>query len=33
MKGDDIRNRVYRNMRLLLVLAVFAIVFWYLFIK
>ncbi|MDR0757024.1 MAG: hypothetical protein LBF85_04165 [Tannerella sp.] len=33
MKGDDIRNRVYRNMRLILVLALLGFIFWYLFIK
>ncbi|MDR3252489.1 MAG: hypothetical protein LBT35_02875 [Tannerella sp.] len=32
-KGDDIRNRVYKNMRLILVLAILAAVFWYLFWK
>ncbi|MDR1331753.1 MAG: hypothetical protein LBK07_06575 [Tannerella sp.] len=33
MKGDDVHNRVYKNMRLLLLLAVLAAVFWYLFLK
>jgi hypothetical protein len=33
IKGDDIRNRMYKNMRLILVMAVLAVVFWYLFIK
>jgi hypothetical protein len=32
-KGDDLRNRVYKNMRLLLLLAVLALLFWYLFLK
>jgi len=32
-KGDDIRNRVYKNMRLLLILAVLGVLFWYLFLK
>lgn len=30
-KGDDIRNRVYKNMRLLLVLAILAFLYWYFF--
>ncbi|MDR2121273.1 MAG: hypothetical protein LBP64_10450 [Tannerella sp.] len=33
VKGDDIHNRTYRNMRLLLLLAVLAVVFWYLFMR
>ncbi|MDR2764887.1 MAG: hypothetical protein LBB90_07640 [Tannerella sp.] len=32
-KGEDMQSRVYRNMRLLLVLAVMAILFWYLFLR
>ncbi|MDR2041754.1 MAG: hypothetical protein LBP98_05490 [Tannerella sp.] len=32
-KGEDVQNRIYRNMRLLLVLAVLAMLFWYLFLK
>jgi hypothetical protein len=32
-KGEDMQNRIYRNMRLLLVLAVLAVLFWYLFLK
>ncbi|MDR3268733.1 MAG: hypothetical protein LBT83_06665 [Tannerella sp.] len=32
-KGDDVRNRIYKNMRLLLVLALLALLFWYLFLK
>jgi hypothetical protein len=33
MKGDDVRNRVYKNMRLILVLVLLGFVFWYLFLK
>jgi hypothetical protein len=33
IKGDDIRNRLYKNTRLILILALLALVFWYLFIK
>jgi len=32
-KGDDIRNRVYKNMRLLLILVILIFAFWYLFLK
>jgi hypothetical protein len=32
-KGDDIRNRVYKNMRLILVMAILAIILWYFFLK
>ena len=32
-KGDDVRNRVYKNMRLLLIIVVLAFIFWYLFMK
>ncbi|MDR2914145.1 MAG: hypothetical protein LBV74_04845 [Tannerella sp.] len=32
-KGDDIRSRVYKNMRLLLIAAILGVVFWYLFLK
>jgi hypothetical protein len=33
MRGDGVRDRIYRNMRLLLVLAVLGMLFWYLFLK
>jgi hypothetical protein len=32
-KGDDIRNRVYKNMRLILVLAILGVIFWYFYLK
>jgi len=32
-KGDDIRNRVYKNMRLILILCILGIVYWYFFLK
>ncbi|MDR1455009.1 MAG: hypothetical protein LBJ01_05095 [Tannerella sp.] len=32
-KGGDARSRTYGNMRLLLVLALLAMLFWYLFLK
>ncbi|MDR0393629.1 MAG: hypothetical protein LBH77_00565 [Tannerella sp.] len=32
-KGDDIRNRVYKNMRLILILAILGVVLWYFYFK
>ena len=32
-KGDDIRNRIYKNMRLIVLLIVAALAFWYFFLK
>lgn len=32
-KGDDIRSRVYKNMRLLLILAILGVILWYFFLK
>ena len=32
-KGDEIRDRVYRNMRLILILVLLGIAFWYFFLK
>ena len=32
-KGDDIRNRVYKNARLLLILALLIFIFWFFFLK
>jgi len=32
-KGDDIRNRVNKNMRLLLVLAILLFLLWFFFLK
>ena len=32
-KGDSVRNRVYKNMRLILVLVLAAIAYWYFFVK
>lgn len=32
-KGDTVRDRVYKNMRLLLVLSILAVIFWYLFLR
>jgi hypothetical protein len=32
-KGDDVRNRLNRNMRLLLVLALLAALYWFLYLR
>ena len=32
-KGDDIRNRIYKNMRLILLLVIAALAYWYFFMK
>jgi len=32
-RGDEIRDRVYKNMRRLLFIAVLCFIFWYLFMK
>jgi hypothetical protein len=32
-KGDDIRNRVYKNMRLILILALLSVIFWYFYLR
>ena len=32
-RGDDIRNRLYKNMRLLLILAILGFVLWYFFLN
>ena len=32
-KGDDVRNRVYKNMRLILFLILLALAYWYFFVK
>lgn len=32
-KGDDVRNRIYKNMRLLLILAILSLIFWFLYIR
>ena len=32
-KGDDIRSRIYKNMRLFLLLIIAAIAYWYFFVK
>jgi len=32
-RGDDIRNRVYKNMRLLLILAILGFLYWFFFLK
>ena len=32
-RGDDIRNRLYKNMRLLLFLVILGFLLWYFFIK
>ena len=32
-KGDDVRNRLYKNMRLILLLVLMAIAYWYFFVK
>ena len=30
-KGDDIRDRVYKNMRLILILVILGFIYWYFF--
>ena len=32
-RGDDVRNRVYKNMRLLLILSVLMFLLWFYFLK
>jgi hypothetical protein len=32
-KGDDIGSRIYRNMRLLFILALLSVLYWYFFLK
>ncbi|HCC51291.1 MAG TPA: hypothetical protein DEQ30_03900 [Porphyromonadaceae bacterium] len=32
-RGDDVRNRVYKNMRLILILAILGMIFWYLYLR
>jgi hypothetical protein len=32
-KGDDIRTRIYRNMRLILILVILGVILWYFFFK
>ena len=32
-KGDETRDRVYRNMRLILILVILAFVYWYFFLN
>ena len=32
-RGDDIRNRVYKNMRLLLLIAILGFLFWFFFLN
>ncbi|MDR1524415.1 MAG: hypothetical protein LBS79_04020 [Tannerella sp.] len=32
-RGDDIRNRVYKNMRLILIIVLLGVIFWYLFMN
>ena len=32
-RGDDVRNRVYKNMRLILILVVLAFLLWFFFMK
>ena len=32
-KGDDARDRLYRNMRLLLLLAILAAIYWFLYLR
>ncbi|MDR0573654.1 MAG: hypothetical protein LBG96_06420 [Tannerella sp.] len=32
-KGDDIRSRAYKNMRLLLIIVILGVIFWYFFLK
>ena len=31
--GDDARDRLYRNMRLILLLAVLAAIYWFLYLR
>lgn len=32
-KGDDVRNRVYKNMRLILIMVILGVIFWFLYLK
>ena len=32
-RGDDIRNRLYKNMRLILIIVLLGVIFWYYFLK
>lgn len=32
-KGDDIQTRVYKNMRLILILTILAVILWYFFLR
>ncbi|MDR2472264.1 MAG: hypothetical protein LBD53_01705 [Tannerella sp.] len=32
-KGEDISSRLYKNMRLILVLVILAVLFWYFYLK
>jgi hypothetical protein len=32
-RGDDMRSRIGKNMRLLLILSVLAVIFWYFFLR
>ena len=32
-KGDDVRNRIYKNMRLIVLLVIAALAYWYFFMK
>lgn len=32
-KGDDVRNRVYKNMRLILILVILAVIYWYFYLR
>jgi hypothetical protein len=32
-RGDDIRSRIYKNMRLILILVILGVIFWYFYLK
>ena len=32
-KGEEIRDRIYRNMRLILIIVLLGVAFWYFFLK
>lgn len=32
-KGEDIRGRVYRNMRLILILVILAVIYWFVYLR
>ncbi|MDR1781325.1 MAG: hypothetical protein LBR50_11470 [Tannerella sp.] len=33
LKGEDLSSRAYKNMRLILILSILGVIFWYFFLK